>query len=360
MDSALKTRLIGATVIIGLIVIFMPMFLDSDADAPISTQVDEVSLEIPPAEIGGMQTRSISVDPEAPVPETLIGGGDEIAQLDTRRAPPTVARLPSEQSGAINRDEPAVVSMSAPAQPIANAPVATPPISAPVTTPAPRTEPVVVAQPAPKPETPKPEPKPETKPVVEPAAVAPKPVAALTTMAPLPSAKSGRFGVNFGSYSSQANANKLVEQLKAARINAKVEPVQVDSRDLYRVAVRGYESRTAAEQVKQAATRVVANLSASVIAGELASPVAPASRPVDPALAKFAVQIGVYSDSAKAQALVDQLKAKGFPAFIERIVSPAGTSLRVRIGPTLKRADAESIRSNVRAKAGMEGVVVEH
>ena len=43
MDSALKTRLIGATVLIGLIVIFMPMFLDSDADAPISTQVDDVS-----------------------------------------------------------------------------------------------------------------------------------------------------------------------------------------------------------------------------------------------------------------------------------------------------------------------------
>jgi cell division septation protein DedD len=179
-------------------------------------------------------------------------------------------------------------------------------------------------------------------------------------MTPLPSAKAGRFGVNFGSYSSQANANKLVEQLKAARINATVEPIQVDSRDLFRVAVRGYESRTAAEQVKQAATRVVANLSASVISGELASPVAPASRPVDPALAKFAVQIGVYSDSAKAQALVDQLKAKGFPAFIERIVTPAGTSLRVRVGPTLKRADAESIRSNLRAKASMEGVVVEH
>ena len=59
MDSALKTRLIGATVLIGLIVIFMPMFLDSDADAPISTQVEDVSFEIPPAEIGGMQTRSI-------------------------------------------------------------------------------------------------------------------------------------------------------------------------------------------------------------------------------------------------------------------------------------------------------------
>ena len=350
MDSALKTRLIGATVLIGLIVIFMPMFLDSDADAPISTQVDEVSLEIPPAEIGGMQTRSISVDPEAPVPETLIGGGDEIAQVDTRRAAPTVARLPSEQSGAINRDEPAIASMPAPTA-----------ASAPAVTPAPRTSPVVALQTAvPNPVTPKPDPKPDVKPVVEPAAAAPKPVAALTTMTPLPSAKAGRFGVNFGSYSSQANANKLVEQLKAARINAKVEPVQVDSRDLFRVAVRGYESRTAAEQVKQAATRVVANLSASVISGELASPLAPASRPVDPALAKFAVQIGVYSDSVKAQALVDQLKAKGFPAFIERIVTPAGTSLRVRVGPTLKRADAESIRSNLRAKASMEGVVVEH
>jgi DedD protein len=342
MDSALKTRLIGATVLIGLIVIFMPMFLDSDTDAPIATQVDEVSLEIPPPEIGGMQTRTISVDPEAPVPETLIGDGDEIAQVDTRKAAPTVTRLPSEQSGAINRDEPAPA-------PTVSAPVVSAPIVVP--TPAPR----VTAQPAaantpPVAATPKPQTPP--KPVVA--------TAAAPTMAPLPSAKSGRFGVNFGSYSSQANAEKLVAQLKAAKIDAKVEPVQVDSRDLYRVAVRGYESRTAAEQVKASAVRVVANLSANVITGELASPTAPASRPVDPALAKFAVQIGVYSDSAKAQALVDQIKAKGFPGFIERIVTPAGTSLRVRVGPTLKRADAESIRANLRAKAGVEGIVVEH
>jgi len=349
MDSALKTRLIGATVLIGLIVIFMPMFLDSDTDAPISTRIDEVSLDIPPAELGGMQTRSISVDPEAPVPETLIGGGDEIAQLDTRRAPPTVARLPSEQSGAINRDEPIEATEPAPSPKRLNQP--TQPIAATPTVKPQTREPMAAAAPTPKPEA-----KPEAKPPV----TTPKPATAQSANEPLPSAKSGRFGVNFGSYSSQANANRLVEQLKAARINAKVEPVRIDSRDLYRVAVRGYESRTEAEQVKQAAVGAVANLSASVTSGELASPVAPASRPADPALAKFAVQIGVYSDSVKAQALVDQLRAKGFPAFIERIVAPAGTSLRVRVGPTLKRADAESIRSNIRAKAGMEGVVVEH
>lgn len=348
MDSALKTRLIGATVLIGLIVIFMPMFLDSDTDAPIATQVDEVSLDIPPPEIGGMQTRTISVDPEAPVPETLIGNGDEIAQVDTRRAAPTVARLPSEQSGAINRDEPSPApDVSAPSVAPAAAPriAAQPSASTPLPT---------AARPATTPPT-----QTAPKPVVD-SPAAPKLVPVLNTMAPLPSAKSGRFGVNFGSYSSQANAEKLVAQLKGAKIDAKVEPVQVDSRDLFRVAVRGYESRTAAEQVKAAAVRVVANLSTSVISGELASPTAPASRPVDPALAKFAVQIGVYSDSVKAQAQVDRLKAKGFPAFIERIVTPAGTSLRVRVGPTLKRADAESIRTNLRAKAGLEGIVVEH
>jgi len=160
MDSALKTRLIGATVLIGLIVIFMPMFLDSDTDAPISTQVDEVSLDIPPAELGGMQTRSISVDPEAPVPETLIGGGDEIAQLDTRRAPPTVARLPSEQSGAINRDEPIEATESAPSPKPLNQP--TQPIAATPTVKPQTREPIAAAAPTPKPEA-KPEAKPETK-----------------------------------------------------------------------------------------------------------------------------------------------------------------------------------------------------
>ena len=319
MDSQLRTRLIGAAVLIGLAVIFLPMVLDKDSsEAPVPNE--EISLDIPApgSDVDGLQTRTLPINDQAPMVEIDATAPDPIANVDTSRASPTVARLSSEtdpipapqsSEGTIQRD---------------------PPLStAPVTTPA---APAVVAATPP------------------PAAVTPS-----TSVAP--AATGGRFGVNFGSYGARANAEKLITQLAAIKVKASVEPVVVGDKSLFRVVSRGYPSRSAAEAARLAATTSIDGLNASVLQGEIANSTAPATA-VPPALQGFAVQIGVFGDKAKADELIASLKAKGFAAFSERVITPSGSTLRVRVGPILKRPDADKTKADIKTKLGFDGIVV--
>ena len=73
MDSQLRTRLIGAAVLIGLAVIFLPMVLDKDtAETPVPNE--EISLDIPApgseqADLDGLQTRTLPINEQAPMVE---------------------------------------------------------------------------------------------------------------------------------------------------------------------------------------------------------------------------------------------------------------------------------------------------
>ncbi|MCK2088149.1 SPOR domain-containing protein [Thauera aromatica] len=68
-------------------------------------------------------------------------------------------------------------------------------------------------------------------------------------------------------------------------------------------------------------------------------------RPVPPRGESFVVQIGAFSDAAKAARLVEQLKAKGFPAYTEA----AGSVTRVRVGPVPGRSAAEAVAARLEA-----------
>src|SRR5690242_20078565 len=62
--SVLKTRLLGAFVLIALAVLFVPMFFSSTPPSAAGDQA--VSLAIPPAPDRDLQTRTMSLDPNAP------------------------------------------------------------------------------------------------------------------------------------------------------------------------------------------------------------------------------------------------------------------------------------------------------
>ncbi len=321
MDSQLRTRLIGAAVLIGLAVIFLPMVLDKDtSDTPVPNEEISLDIPVPGSDLDGLQTRTLPINDEAPMVEIDATAPDPIANVDTSRARPTVARLASEteaqnapqsSEGTIQRDAPL--------------PTVAPPI-----TPSPAT----------------------------PAAVLPTPIVAKPPApSAAPAATGGRFGVNFGSYGALANAEKLITQLAAVKVKASVEPVVVGDKSLFRVVSRGYPSRSAAEAARLAATTSIDGLNASVLQGEIASNTAPATA-VAPALQGFAVQIGVFGDKAKADELIAQLKAKGFAAFSERVITPSGSTLRVRVGPILKRPDADKTKAEIKTKLGFDGIVV--
>jgi len=60
----------------------------------------------------------------------------------------------------------------------------------------------------------------------------------------------------------------------------------------------------------------------------------------------FVIQVGAFSDEAKASALAAELKKKGFAAYTEK----AGKVTRVRVGPVPARGDAEKLAAKLRAQ----------
>lgn len=73
---------------------------------------------------------------------------------------------------------------------------------------------------------------------------------------------------------------------------------------------------------------------------------------VPPRGESFVIQVGAFSDAAKAARLADDLKTKGFQAYTER----AGNVTRVRVGPIAGRAAADAAAARLKA-AGHQAVL---
>lgn len=101
-------------------------------------------------------------------------------------------------------------------------------------------------------------------------------------------------------------------------------------------AARAPEPRPAAPSAEEEA-RVRAILSGQV---------------VPPRGESYVIQVGAFSDAAKAARLADELKAKGFPAYTER----SGSVTRVRVGPVAGRTAADSAAARLKA-AGHQAVL---
>jgi len=86
----------------------------------------------------------------------------------------------------------------------------------------------------------------------------------------------------------------------------------------------------------------------------------PAAKPADTSKTGFAVQVGAFADAAAATALRDKLRSAGFNAFTDSVTTDAGTRTRVRVGPAMNRAEADSLKAQVKAKAGIDGIVRPH
>lgn len=59
----------------------------------------------------------------------------------------------------------------------------------------------------------------------------------------------------------------------------------------------------------------------------------------------YVLQIGAFSDAAKAGRLADDLRARGFQAYTER----AGSVTRVRVGPVAGRVAADTVAARLKA-----------
>ena len=75
-------------------------------------------------------------------------------------------------------------------------------------------------------------------------------------------------------------------------------------------------------------------------------------------LSAFVVQLGSFSSENNAQDLNQKLKKAGFRSFVEPLKQNNTTSYRVRVGPELKRSDAQAIRDKLKETMQLEGIIV--
>jgi cell division septation protein DedD len=360
LEFDLKTRLLGAAVLIALAVLFVPMFFSSNP--PPASGDQSVSLDIPPAPDRDLQTQTMSLSPGASVPAPPASGTAPAPAPQPQPAAPQPAPPAGQAAGgdalatvniASNRPRDVETDPAA-KQPRGQTTVTRP--GAPAAQPEP-SQPLIPAQPhggAPAARTPE-----------KPAA----PAAAPAEQAPATAtAAHGHYTINLSAYASAASAQSLAQRVRGLGYPVASRPISQAGRQLTLVTAGPFESRAAAESARLKITQAVPGAPARISAsasdqqGDEPAP-APASRSTAAAAPAsraggWAVQVAAMGSQADANALRDKLRGAGFDGFVDSVNAGGKQLWRVRAGPQTQREDAVRLRDQIKAKLGLAGNVV--
>jgi DedD protein len=328
MDSGVKTRLLGAVVLIALAVIFVPMLLPGSNSGSQSASTKAV-----PEPSGELQTRVLQVGPNSASAGSstaaAIGDPDHVATLNLEGHPATSAQPLS--SG---------LPIEATTEPAASAPSSTPATSTPAVTPS-KPSPATVAK---------------TQAASAPAASAPATAQPIAGGAG--AAAGALYTVNLGVYANHASADKLVANAKQHGFVALATPETYQGKSVMRVRVGPFHSRAEAEaarlklkdfeKVSMSIDSAVVNQTADAPASAIA-----ASQP-----GAWAVQLAAYSDEASANRMRDRLRGQGIDGYVDSVSTAKGKLWRVRAGPFASRSVAESTRAEIAQKFNVKGNIV--
>lgn len=338
MDKALKQRLVGASVLIILAVIVLPMLLSGRSDR-LQQESRQIERPAKPAETS-FETRRFPVGVPgrtAPIPgqqDTDINNGVSQKQLQAQTdevdaVPIEVENLELSSSQEVGVEEKVVTIAKIDEKKInvtpdseSNPPmdnVEKPPEVTSITLSSGRQEGLNIPQ--------------ET-------AVAPS----------MP-----RYLVQVGSFSSEKNANALASRLRADKLPVLMDVVDRTAGRLHRVRVGPYAERSDADAVVSSLRSTTKDLSPRVL-DLRPTESAPVSTPSDP-LVRWVVQVGSFGSEKSADTLVAKLRLSGLTAFSEKVTSANGTAYKVRIGPEIDRDKATALARKVKAEHNLAGFV---
>lgn len=326
MEQELKQRLIGASVIIALAIIFVPMLFDGDG---VKQQNQKISIEIPEVP-NDLEVKTFDIDkpvsdqqlnlPESDV--SLVQKNTETDEQQPKSEPQLIDSAVAEaQEDKVTEENTAVVST--PDEPVA----------APETTPKQSNDKPVVGT--------------TTQP----------PVTVVTTPKAAVESIDLAYRVKLGSFSKQANAQKVKAQLLQNRIQSMVE--KDAQRDLYHVwSADMYQNKSKAEQYVKAVNALKLNIGQPSVQSMNAQQV--------DALAQqgqlgWVVQLGSFSGKANAIELRNKVKAAGFSGFVDRIKNSRGEDrFRLRVGPLMEKPDAEKAQAEIAQRLKITGLIKTH
>lgn len=336
MDKALKQRLVGASVLIILAVIVLPMLLSGRSDR-LKQESRQIELPPKPDEVS-IETRRFPVGvPARPVPDPEQDAGEDGETENRERLQAGEAQIASagieEQAVAEIPDEgtaekTAIESASDGGQAVKKnatetSAEATEMVEKPAIT-------KVTAVPAPDEST-------EVFPLVE------------------TDENSPRYLVQVASFSNEKNANALTGMLKAENLSVLMDVVDRPAGRMYRVRVGPYARRPEADAVVAGLREKMTDLNPRVL-DLRPDESAPVSTPSDP-LVRWVVQVGSFNNSKSAEDLVARLRLEGLSAFSEKVSSATATAYKVRIGPELDRDKAAELAQKVKAEHGIDAFV---
>ena len=325
MDKALKQRLVGASVIIALAVIILPMLLSGRPQAT-SQQSQKIELPPRPDELS-FETRRF------PVSEAQ-GTAQQVEE------PPQPA-FGRRQQGATSVDQDVPVKELAEPEPDAEEQVALP------------------EQESPKPDTVVDNKTAETsKPTVEPTTgqEEPAPAPRAISPTPAPASSSGRYVVQVASLGSSENASRLMKSLKEKGYPVLMDVIDSDVGRLNRVRVGPYAQESEASRASIAIGNAFSGVSPRILDLQ-PDQSAPSTASSDP-LVRWVVQAGSFSEVSNADRLVSQLKSENMSAYREAVTSSSSTIYRVRVGPFLERDEAIKTKQALSSSMGIDGVVM--
>jgi DedD protein len=294
MDQALKQRLVGATVLIVLGVVLLPMLLSGQPEF----QNETARIEVPekPPELS-VETRRFPV-----------GGGDPVQppKVDEQ---PIADPEPQAKAGeaAVAADEPAPVESARSERVEAAA--------------APAAESVIDPEPA-------------------------------VETAPSP----GRYLVQVASFSNPGNANNLAALLRENQLPVVMDNVVTGAGRLHRVRVGPFDELSAADASVERIRALLSDLSPRVV-DLRPDENAPVTDPSDP-LVRWVVQVGSFAEEANAAELSARLREAGFTAFVELVSDASGTAWKVKIGPVIERQSAVQLAAELKQKLAIDGLVM--
>lgn len=325
MDNVLKRRLIGASILIALAVIFLPMLLVGPEPDLDDRRLREPLPEMPD---GNREIRRIPLDPElARVPPARVEPTVQPPAIDPSSADPTDSDRPIRREplrDPVRSDQPEEIVLN----PTAAEPDPSERVPDAAETPPAETD-VVASAPV------------ETVP--EPVATPSEPV--------VQAAASGTWMVQVASFGSQESSRATRERLEALGHPVLSDEVVRGDTMLYRLRTGPYANRAQAETAR----------------GQIAATVAgvePIVREMDAAeldaAPGFAVQVGSFASEDNAERETTRLRNLGFDAFRRREDASGRAIWKVLVGTVESRADAESLQARLAERAGVDGLVVSH
>lgn len=324
MDKVLKRRLIGASILIALAVIFLPMLLVSPDDVVDDQRTD---VTMPPIPDSGREVRRIPLNPETarvrePEREAVEqrDGNSETRVPPRTEQPDEIVLVPERESTPAPEGTAAEPPQEPPRDSTADANPESGSIDAPVEAPAGEPDDESTERQAQR-------------------------------AADQPEVSLGDWVVQVASFGSRESSNATRSRLESlGHIVSRDEVVRGDS-VLYRLRTGPYPSRSAAEQALgqieatvEGIEPVVRQLDADAIAGRTG----------------FAVQVGSFASQENAERESARLDELGFEAFQVSEDNSGRTVWRVLVGTVDDRGDADALRSRLSDEAGVEGLVVSH